>query len=958
MTDYTALPDLGSGLLNDGDNEAAFDMIPTYDVAPDRPHDGQGSWADASTTARRGDINGWPPVARPGGASYGFPADEREFDPDSLLEGLNDQQRQAVVHQGDPLLIMAGAGSGKTRVLTHRIAYLLATGRARAGQILAITFTNKAAAEMRERVSQLVGDDARRMWVSTFHSACVRLLRYEHQAVGLPSSFTIYDAQDSQRLIQMILKADNVDVKRFTPKMIAARISDLKNELITPQRYADTAGKDPISRIVSQTYSQYANRLAQANAVDFDDLIMRTVQLLTENPAIAEHYHRRFRHVLVDEYQDTNHAQYMLVRALVGSGDDGVAPGELTVVGDSDQSIYAFRGATIRNIDEFERDFPGARTILLEQNYRSTQNILSAANAVIAKNVGRRPKNLWTASGDGAPIVVDTAESEHDEARFIIREIDRLHDDGTDWGDIAVFYRTNSQSRAIEEFLVRQGIPYRVVGGTRFYERREIKDALAYLQVVSNPDDTVAVRRILNTPRRGIGAKAEDALLAHADRYGLSLGGALRDAWVAAGRPAGEGEGISIDAGEREAPEHAVGTKDITHEDEVNETGREVQGLTARAAKSAANFWGLIETLRAAERAGATPADLLEEALDHTGYLAELRGSEDPQDQSRVENLAELHSVAQEFSALIAAAPAQSVTPTDADPRDQANAASATRPADEGTVGGEDADSSSPIDEDPHLGVLAAFLERVALVADSDQVPDEGQRSGQVTLMTVHTAKGLEFPVVFVTGMEDGTFPHQRSLGEAEELEEERRLAYVAITRARKRLYLTRAVVRSAWGTPQEMPPSRFLDDIPSELISMRRDGPSWTKRRSGYSSAGYSSGARSLGKDPWGDADSGPVFGSGRGRSGDLGSGNSQSPRVGAGRPIVRFGRSTPAAKAAQEDTPMLVLAAGDRVRHETLGTGVVLGVEGQGRQTVARVQFGTKEKRLLVRLAPMEKL
>ena len=516
MTDSTSLPDLGF-LIGPGDDpDYAPPEAPAFDVD------------DAG--------DGWPPAAVPGGAPGAAPASgagpgaraQGTFewtqsayaspagDPEELTRGLNDRQRASVEHRGAPLLIMAGAGSGKTRVLTHRIAYLLATGQARAGQILAITFTNKAAAEMRERIAALVGDEAGRMWVSTFHSACVRILRYEHEAAGLSGSFTIYDAQDSQRLMQMVLKAQDVDVKRFTPKMVAARVSDLKNELIGPERYAEVAGKDPVSRIVAAAYAEYDKRLRDSNAVDFDDLIMRTVLLLQRNPLIAEHYHRCFRHILVDEYQDTNHAQYVLVRELVGAGDDGVVPAELTVVGDSDQSIYAFRGATIRNIEEFERDFPGARTILLEQNYRSTQNILSAANAVISRNQGRRPKNLWTQEGDGAPITVDAADSEHDEARFVVSEIDRVADAGADWGDIAVFYRTNAQSRALEELLVRQGIPYRVVGGTRFYERREIKDALAYLQVVSNPDDTVAARRVINLPKRGIGAKAEEAIAAHA----------------------------------------------------------------------------------------------------------------------------------------------------------------------------------------------------------------------------------------------------------------------------------------------------------------------------------------------------------------------------------------------------------------------------------------------------------
>ena len=779
------------------------------------------------------------------------------------------------------------------------------------------------------------------MWVSTFHSACVRLLRYEHEAAGLSSSFTIYDAQDSQRLIQMVLKAMDVDIKRFTPKMVAARISDAKNELIGPARYAETAGKDPVSRIVADAYIEYDKRMRASNALDFDDLIMRTVELLRDNPLIAEHYHRRFRHILVDEYQDTNHAQYVLVRALVGDGTDGVAPAELTVVGDSDQSIYAFRGATIRNIEEFERDFTGARTILLEQNYRSTQNILSAANAIIARNTGRRAKNLWTASGDGALITLDAADSEHDEARFVVGEIDRLADSGVEWGDIAVFYRTNAQSRALEELLVRQGIPYRVVGGTRFYERREIKDALAYLQLISNPDDTVAARRILNVPKRGIGAKAEEAIAAHAAHYGISFGAALRHLWLRAGCPAGEGEGIDLDALARStSPDEASadssapvssdgaagenpGARDGVDEsaaaapasspaESAPETAPEVLGITPRAAKSAAALWGLIETLRAAEARGASQADILEELLDRTGYLAELRRSEDPQDASRVENLAELHSVAGAFAA------------------------------------------------DAPGGTLADFLERVALVADSDQVPTEGERGGQVTLMTVHTAKGLEFPVVFVTGMEDGTFPHQRSLGDESELEEERRLAYVAITRARERLYLTRAAVRSAWGTPQEMPPSRFLDDIPAELLDVRRAATSGERMRASYGgsygsgsygSASYGSGSygrsRSReGRDPWGDTDTG-AFGSGRG-------GASAQP---AGvRKVTRMG-VTPAAKPA-EDKPVLALKVGDRIKHATLGAGTVTGIEGEGPRTVARIRFGLGEKRLLVRMAPMEKI
>ena len=946
MSDATSLPDLGFLIGPDGGRQDDYvpPEVPAFDVEDALGADDDGGWPDIAVPGGgSGEASAWEAASASSAPAWGEPR-RPGVDPESLTRGLNDRQREAVTHAGSPLLILAGAGSGKTRVLTHRIAYLLATGRARAGEILAITFTNKAAAEMRERAGALVGDDARRMWVSTFHSACVRLLRYEHEAAGLSSSFTIYDAQDSQRLIQMVLKAQDVDIKRFTPKMVAARISDAKNELIGPARYAETAGKDPVSRIVADAYVEYDKRMRASNALDFDDLIMRTVELLRDNPLIAEHYHRRFRHILVDEYQDTNHAQYVLVRALVGDGSDGVTPAELTVVGDSDQSIYAFRGATIRNIEEFERDFTGARTILLEQNYRSTQNILSAANAVIARNTGRRAKNLWTASGDGALITLDAADSEHDEARFVVGEIDRLADLGVEWGDIAVFYRTNAQSRALEELLVRQGIPYRVVGGTRFYERREIKDALAYLQLISNPDDTVAARRVLNVPKRGIGAKAEEAIAAHAAHHGISFGAALRHLWLRAGRPAGEGEGIDVDALARSAssdeasadssvsvssdgaagenPGARDGADASAAADEsaaaapasspvpsesAPETAPEVLGITPRAAKSAAAFWGLIETLRAAEARGASQADILEEVLDRTGYLAELRRSDDPQDASRVENLAELHSVAGAFAA------------------------------------------------DAPGATLADFLERVALVADSDQVPAEGERGGQVTLMTVHTAKGLEFPAVFVTGMEDGTFPHQRSLGDESELEEERRLAYVAITRARERLYLTRAAVRSAWGTPQEMPPSRFLDDIPAELLDVRRAATSGERMRASYGgsygSGSYGSGAygrsrRSEGRDPWGERDAG-AFGSGRGGA---------AAQPAGARTVTRMGVA-PAAKPAEEK-PVLSLKVGDRVKHATLGAGTVTGIEGEGPRTVARIRFGMAEKRLLVRMAPMEKM
>lgn len=762
--------------------------------------------------------------------------------PEKLVEGLNAQQAEAVVYQGGPLLIMAGAGSGKTRVLTHRIAYLLATGRARAGEILAITFTNKAAAEMRERVGDLVGNQARSMWVSTFHSACVRILREQYEAAGLKSTFSIYDAQDAQRLINMILKSHDVDTKRYTPRLIASRISDLKNELIKPGEYEATAPGDPVSQIVAAAYKEYNKRLRQANAVDFDDIIMITVQMLQQNPAVAEFYQRRFRHILVDEYQDTNHAQYMLVRALTGIGATGTQPGELTVVGDSDQSIYAFRGASIRNIEEFEKDFPNAHTILLEQNYRSTQNILSAANAVISRNSGRRPKRLWTASGAGDSVVLDVLDSEHDEARAIVREIDTLEKADVDWGDIAIFYRTNAQSRAIEEYLIRSGIGYRIVGGTRFYERQEIKDALAYLQTISNPDDTVALRRIINTPRRGVGARAEAAILAHADRMGKSFGGALDD--IRDGIP--------------------------------------VEGLSPRAAKSVADFWAMMSEMRLMEQQGAPAAQILDEVMTRSEYLAKLKASEDPQDASRVENLSELLSVAEDFEAQ-------------------------RRAFDPESDGG-----------------LAAFLERVALVADADQVPAETDRKGEVTLMTVHTAKGLEFPYVFVTGMEDGTFPHKRSMDDPAELAEERRLAYVAITRARKRLYLTRALSRSAWGQPEYMAPSRFLDDLPDEVLERR--GEDRAQRT--------------------------PSTAFGAGRAGSITTSFVKS------RPVERLGASKPSRLGESDDKPTLVLKVGDQVQHGKFGTGTVIGIEGSGRTTSARIDFDGEVKRLLLRMAPLKKL
>ncbi len=707
-----------------------------------------------------------------------------------LLDGLNPQQAAAVTHRGGPLLIVAGAGSGKTSVLTRRIAYLLAEGGAHPGQILAITFTNKAAAEMRERVSTLVGPHAERMWVATFHSICVRILRAQSALLGTRNSnFTIYDSDDSRRLLGMIAKEQQLEVKKFTPRMLATAISNHKNELREPSEAMDRAleDSDRTGQTVAAVFTEYQSRLQAANAFDFDDLIGETVGLLRAHPQVAAYYRRRFRHVMVDEYQDTNHAQYVLVRTLVGgvAGDDdevGVPPAELCVVGDADQSIYAFRGATIRNIEDFEHDYPDARSILLEQNYRSTQTILSAANAVISRNPGRREKSLWTDEGAGELLVGYVADNEHDEARFIAGEIDRLIDSGdASYSDVAVFYRTNNSSRVIEDVFVRLGLPYKVVGGTRFYERKEVRDVVAYLKVLSNPDDTVALRRILNTPKRGIGDRAEACVVVHAEQRAIGFGEALRDA--AAGK---------------------------------------VALLPTRSVKAIAGFVTLLDELRGrldggdhAGGEGSAPdvGAHVEAVLERTGYRAELEASNDPQDAARLDNLNELVGVGREFSSEAA---------LQRSAREQGFGEESA-----GDAAGAVADQADVVDAQLDEGIaepgsLAAFLERVSLVADADQIPAEDQ--GQVTLMTLHTAKGLEFPVVFLVGMEDGLFPHMRALGDPAELSEERRLAYVGITRARKRLYLTRAMMRSSWGQPMTNPGSRFLEEIPSEAIEWQRE--------------------------------------------------------------------------------------------------------------------------------------
>ncbi|TBO58102.1 DNA helicase PcrA [Streptomyces kasugaensis] len=785
----------------------------------------------------------------PRDAYYRDGAARPAVDPAALLEGLNDEQKAAVVHTGGPLLIVAGAGSGKTRVLTHRIAHLLGARGVHPGQILAITFTNKAAGEMKERVEELVGPRANAMWVSTFHSACVRILRRESKKLGFTSSFSIYDAADSKRLMALVCRDLDLDPKRFPPKSFSAKISNLKNELIDEEEFAGTAA-DGFEKTLAQAYAMYQSRLREANALDFDDIIMTTVHLLQAFPDVADHYRRRFRHVLVDEYQDTNHAQYTLVRELVGPAESAA---ELCVVGDADQSIYAFRGATIRNILQFEEDYPDATTILLEQNYRSSQTILSAANAVIERNENRRPKNLWTDAGAGPRITGYVADTEHDEAQFAADEIDRLTDAGdAKAGDVAVFYRTNAQSRVFEEIFIRVGLPYKVVGGVRFYERKEVRDILAYLRVLANPEDTVPLRRILNVPKRGIGDRAEAMIDALSAREKITFPQALR----------------RVD---------------------------EAYGMAARSANAVKRFNVLMEELRTIVESGAGPATVLEAVLERTGYLAELQSSTDPQDETRIENLQELAAVALEFE----------------QDRGEGNLAEADEPGTAPTA------------------TLADFLEQVALVADSDQIPDEDEDgSGVITLMTLHTAKGLEFPVVFLTGLEDGVFPHMRSLGQTKELEEERRLAYVGITRARERLYLTRATMRSAWGQPSYNPPSRFLEEIPDQYVEWKRTGPATPSATMG----GLSSGG-----------------GSGGGLGGGIGSTLSSARAKGPS------GFATRRAK----DRPVVSLAAGDRVTHDSFGLGTVVAVKGSGDNAEATIDFGgEKPKRLLLRYAPVEKL
>ena len=854
--------------------------------------------------------------------------------PQQLLEGLNPQQRQAVEHEGSPLLVVAGAGSGKTAVLTRRIAYLIGVRGVAPWNIVAITFTNKAATEMKERVADLIGPIVERMWVSTFHSMCVRILRAQANLIpGLNTNFTIYDSDDSRRLLTMIVRDMNLDMKRFAARTVASAISNLKNELRTPNEALTDAeeNKNPFNETVAQIFAEYQKRLRASNAVDFDDLIGEVVRIFREYPEVALYYRRRFRHVLVDEYQDTNHAQYVLVSTLVGderSEGDTIPPSELCVVGDADQSIYAFRGATIRNIEEFERDYPHAETILLEQNYRSTQTILSAANAVISQNSGRREKNLWTALGEGERIVGYVADNEHDEARFVAREIDQLVDNSAiNYGDIAVFYRTNNASRALEDIFIRNGLSYKVVGGTRFYERKEIRDIIAYLKVLDNPDDSVSLRRIINTPRRGIGNRALSLLSLYAEDHGVSMGAALR--------AAADGDIPALGSRGNKAVGRFVEMMDGLREDTADNqlVSHDGDGLG-------------IPDLGA----------IVNDVIERSGYLESLEGSNDPQDGARLDNLRELVSVAREF-----ASEAAHQLAYERMPRTTASKSAPGAGAEDGSSFGSDGvgsggtDSGGGIDlatgdeafleeGEPQPGSLQAFLERVSLVSDADQIPDE--ENGVITLMTLHTAKGLEFPVVFLTGWEDGQFPHMRALGDPSELSEERRLAYVGITRAQHRLYISRAVIRGSWGQPVNNPASRFIAEIPEDLIHWERvepqqswDSGDWSLGWPGKSTSGYRRGNSRYRGSQYGGAGS-LAHGGGR-RGAGRGVGSSSDHRSG-----------TPASA--------LHLEVGDQVNHDKYGLGTVESVSGLGKHTSVVINFGKEGtvRLMLIGNVPMEKL
>jgi DNA helicase-2/ATP-dependent DNA helicase PcrA len=791
---------------------------------------------------------------------------------DDLLTGLNPQQLDAVTYRGPALLIVAGAGSGKTSVLTRRIASLLRSREAWPSQILAITFTNKAAGEMRERVEGIVGEAARGMWISTFHSACVRILRREAEQFGFTKSFTIYDSGDSRALIKRLVKEHEADAFGLTPASVQSRISKLKNELSDAEAYARQANmSDPAERVFVEVFADYQRQLQKANAFDFDDLIGQTVYLFRAFPQIADTYRRRFRHILVDEYQDTNHAQYALIHELTrpvsGDAPDPYASNgmmifepettpelegaSLTVVGDSDQSIYAFRGADIRNISEFERDFPGAKVVLLEQNYRSTQNILSAANAVIGNNFDRKDKKLWSDKGDGDKIIGFTGYSQHDEAQFVADEVESLRRAGYPYSEMAVFYRTNSQSRALEEIFIRSAVPYKIMGGTKFYERAEIKDALAYLVAVANPADEMSVRRILNKPRRGIGEVTETSIARFAEEHGITFRQALSVPAQLGVGPKIQAAVAQLDATLAEATEIMLPASG-----EVPPPSSVAEGLTVLLTKS--------------------------------GYLDALRASRDPQDEARVENLDEFVAVARDFA----------------------------RNNPEGTI--------------------VDFLTEVALVSDADDLDDE---SGSVSLMTMHTAKGLEYDAVFVTGVEEDLIPHRISAGEPGGPQEERRLFYVGITRARKRLHLSLAMTRAQFGEVSVAMPSRFLQEIPAGLIDWRQS-PGDVNSRGGTQSRALN--ARRAG------GGSGDRFGvkplPGRDQLKPLSTAMDKIPN-----------RVT----AKMRDNGDLELAPGDRIRHSDFGEGRVDAVTGEGAKRIAHVRFDTAgQKKLLIKVAPIEKI
>jgi DNA helicase-2/ATP-dependent DNA helicase PcrA len=761
---------------------------------------------------------------------------ERSDGPSPFTEGLNPDQLDAVVHAEGPLLVVAGAGSGKTRVLTHRIAHLIDQG-VRPSEILAITFTNKAAAEMRDRVGQLVGPVVRAMWVSTFHSACVRILRRDGEAIGYPRNFSIYDQADAVRLTGYVIRDLGLDAKRFTPRGVHGHISLWKNELKTPEQVAAEAN-NIFDRKHADVFAEYQARLLKAGAMDFDDLLTNVVKLFREHPDVLEHYRRRFRHILVDEYQDTNQAQNEIVLLLAGEHEN------VCVVGDTDQSVYRFRGADFRNILQFEDAFPEVTTIVLDQNYRSTQTILDAANAVIDHNVERKPKNLWTDSGGGDRVVRYHAEDEGDEAMWVAGTCRQLHgDDAMNWREMAVLYRTNAQARVIEEAFMRMGIPYKVVGGTRFYDRREVKDAMAYLRAVLNPADEVSVKRIVNVPKRGIGDASVDRLDAYAAEMGITFAEAMR------------------------------------HVDEAGVTGPARRGL--------AGFTELLDRLgELAHSDGASPGDVLQACIDESGYLAELEAEDTVEAHGRIENLGELVGSAREFT------------------------------------------------------VMDEFLEQVSLVADTDELPDGSSADDQVVLMTLHSAKGLEFPAVFIIGVEEGVFPHSRALTEPDEMEEERRLAYVGITRAMKRLFISHAWSRMLFGNTQYNPPSRFLDEIPGELIDEKGN----ITGRASYGRQSY----RSRDERPYGEP---PPYRR-RGRAADAGAQEAHRDRV---VESALRARNTPQPSNSQD----LGLKVGDDVAHPAFGDGVIIDISGTGDSAEAVINFaGVGQKHLALAWAPLKKL